>query len=488
MPASAAAWTDAERGALTDEELDEAIQLEAELEGRTTLVDFIKEVSPTRPPPRHFAPVIRLLERARRERLRVCISMPPRHGKTTLFQHAFAWWMRDVNAADTHAYLSYNEGQGLSKSTKIREMAKSCGVALSADFGGKAEWRTPAGGGLLAGGVGSKLTGQGVSGLLVVDDPFKDRKSADSPVNREAVWEWFNEVAFTRQEGSSIFVIHTRWHEDDLIGRLAKMDGWIVVNLPALAASNDNGRDELGREVGEALWPSRYDGVELGKIRKQIGEFSFAALYQGQPRPRGARVFGEAHYYTKEDFEALRGGFRIFIGADPAATDDTTGDYSSIVALAVVGANDETTAYVLEVYRQQVTVPQFAADLLAFQKRHGNAPIHVEAVGGFKAVPQTLRRIHRALRVRSIPATEGDKFTRAQAVAAAWNTARVLVPVGEVDGADVPWLGEFLDELHLFTGVKDANDDQVDALAHAWNSIGAKWTARGARTGGARRM
>lgn len=497
-PDPGALLTDAEIDALTEPELDEYLTLDAEIEGTERLEAFMGRVSPALPPPRHLKPIIDLLELAKRRRVQVCISMPPRHGKTWLIQHAIAWWLAR-NPADTHGYYSYNADQGLDKSMKIRDLAQAAGVKLSPDYTAKALWRTSVGGGLLAGGVGSKLTGQGISGLMVVDDPFKDRKQADSATRRADVWEWFNEVVYTRMEGASIFVIHTRWHEDDLIGRLKKLNEespedppWIIVNLAALAeAANDNGtgEDVLARAPDEALWASNelYNDIAMAKIRRQIGEFSFAALYQGQPRPRGEKVFGVPHYYTREEL-ALLHGFQVVIAADPAGTEKTSSDYSAIVALAIVGSGDETVAYVLDVYHQRVSIPQFATDLLAFQRKHGNAPVHIESVGGFKAIPQMLKKINSAIRVREIPMTEGDKFTRAQGVAAAWKDARVLVPLAEVDGADVPWLGEFLDELNLFTGVKDAHDDQVDALAHAWNSVKKPWKGAKVRTAAPRRI
>src|SRR6185369_16321011 len=237
--------------------------------------DFICRLSPHHRPPRHFLPIIAEIERCRVERRKVCISIPPRHGKTTLLLHAFAWWLSKF-PADTNAYYSYNSPQALSKSVLARALTGRAGVQLSDETNNKAEWRTTDGGGLLAGGVGGGLTGQGVSGLLVVDDPFKGPKDAYSQVYRDAVYEWFQTVPMTRREGASVFVIHTRWHEDDLIGRLEKTGEWTIINLPAIAEE----RDPLGRAAGEALWPERFPIEDLEETKRTIGEFNFAALYQ----------------------------------------------------------------------------------------------------------------------------------------------------------------------------------------------------------------
>ena len=189
------------------------------------LPEFILRSRRTTPPPRHFEPIIREIEEARRggDPKRVLISMPPRHGKTTLFQHAFAWWLSQA-PADTCAYFSYNDTQGRSKSRVARQLARFAGVALAEDSTSTSEWRTPAGGGLIAGGAGGGLTGMGVSGMMVVDDPFKNREEADSKLIREKIWEWFNEVVMTRLEGASVFVVHTRWHRGRP-DRAARQDG-----------------------------------------------------------------------------------------------------------------------------------------------------------------------------------------------------------------------------------------------------------------------
>lgn len=457
---------------LTPTEQAEYADLMLDVHAGEGLAAFIRRVFPHHPPPRHFKPIIRLIEAAARgERKRVCISMPPRHGKTELILYAIAWWL-SRRPADTHAYFAYNEKQGHSKSRKARKYTVAGGVRLTGDSAAVGEWRTKQGGGLLAGGVGGGLTGQGVSGLMIVDDPFKDRVTADSPLNREKVWEWFNEVAMTRLEGASVFVIHTRWHQDDLIGRLEALGGWEIVNIPAIAEEDDI----LGRQPGEPLWPARYPITELQAIRSQIGEFSFAALFQGHPRPRGSKVFGGPHYYDATTFDVT--GKKISLGLDPAASEKTTADYGAMVALYWEGDDPASRrGWIREVYRHQVEVPQFCRDAVAFQRRHGNSRLNIESVGGFKAVPQTLRDTNREILLKEI-VPHGDKFQRAQGVAAAWNEGRILVPM------DAPWLAEFLKELADFTGVNDANDDQVDALSHAWNETSAgRATYRGRPTG-----
>jgi predicted phage terminase large subunit-like protein len=113
-----------------------------------------------------------------------------------------------------------------------------------------------------------------------------------------------------------------------------------------------------------------------------------------------------------------------------------------------------------------VEIPQFCRDAVDFQSRHGKSRLNIESVGGFKAVPQTLRDTNRDILLKEI-IPHGDKFQRAQGVAAAWNEGRILVPM------NATWLAAFLKELADFTGVNDATDDEVDALSHAWNETNA---------------
>lgn len=467
--------------------------------GIQPLREFIPEISPHLPPPAHTKILTDLFERARHERVRAAISWPPRHAKTITCLHAFAWWLK-YDPADTCAYFTYSDRQGRSKSRIARDYALRAGIELDSSSQDMSEWRTQQGGGLLAGGRGGGLTGQGVSGIFVIDDPFKNRKEANSAIVREDVWEWVAEVANTRLEGASLFVIHTRWHEDDLIGRLIGMAEDIpqladleVINLPALAEEKDSAKDPLGRSFGQALWPEKESADELREKKAFMGDWSFDALYQGRPRPRGAKVFGEPTFYNIDEFKI--DGCSVVLGGDPAATEKTSADYSTAVIIAV-RMEDRIlqldgwpeprkvrcpVGYIQHVYREQVTVPRYVADVRNLQARWYNAKLGIEAVGGFKAVPQTLRAQDPDLRVVELPAT-GDKFQRAQPAAAAWNAGILMVPVFS-DGTSPLWVKPFLKEVCNFTGVNDATDDQVDGLGHAWNQVAhaPKAVRRGSR-------
>ncbi len=245
-----------------------------------SLYDFVPRVSPAFTAPRHLAPLVDLLDRVEREPVRACVSVPPRHSKTETVMHGVARFLAR-HPERTVAYVSYAADIARSKSRQLRDYAGRAGVTLREDSSALHEWRTPQGGGLLATGIGGPLTGHGVA-LLVIDDPFKNRQDADSPTVRENVAQWFTSTAMTRVEpGGSVLVVHTRWHRDDLIGRLSRDEdvAWQVVNLPALDAHE------------AALWPERWSRAALLSRRAEVGEHDWQSLYQGHPVARKGRIY-----------------------------------------------------------------------------------------------------------------------------------------------------------------------------------------------------
>jgi len=477
--------------ALPPDQRDRALELIYKVAGGEGPGDFISRVWPRQPPPDHIQPILDAIDRARFRPQRVLISMPPRHAKTTTIERLLSWWLLRY-PADTCAYISYNDHKAWKHSRNIRSTCRSIGVPMGGDMsvrheggarrgdiaGAVGEWRTAFGGGLLAAGARGGITGHGVQGLMVYDDPYKNREEAESEAVNERVVDQFFEVVYTRLEGASVFVIHTRWSPTDLIGQLAAKGGWTVIRLPAMAEADDI----LGRPLGAALWPQFYplnrsvggpDAKEyLEEIRRNLGEWRFAALYQQQPQPQGEPVFREPKWYDPGAFRIE--GWTVHLGGDPAATDDTRGDHSVAVAIASKrlpfppGWNKPTLfplrdGRILDVIRGRWTVPEFARRAVAFQKKWFGAAMAMEAVAGFKAVPQIMREIEPNLRVTEVTPSV-SKFTRSQAFAAAWNDDRILVPLGQ------PWTGAYVKEHCAFTGVDGQEDDQVDASAHGWNA------------------
>lgn len=384
-------------------------------------------------------------------------SLVPTHN-TECILNGIAWWLKG-SPADTCIYASYSDTQAASKSRLARERAERAGVRLSQSMANLHEWRTSSGGGLLAAGVGGGLTGQGAQGLIIIDDPYKGMAEAQSPTIKQNVRDWFWSVAQFRSEGASTIVIHTRWASDDLIGELVGEKGWEHLCLRAIAEDDD----PLGRELGELLWDVRRDEI----LDAQKGDaWTFAALAQQRPQPRGSTLFREPGRFELAKFDLT--GADIRIGVDPAATEDTRADYSVAVAIARKMHEGKLKKFVVGVERVQRELPDVMPLLVRFAQRFGGAPCHVEAVGAFKVVYQTMRRLDRTLALTPV-FPQQDKYLRAIPLANEWNAGDVLVPI------DAPWARPFLAEFRAFTGTggRGTKDDQVDATVHASDAFKA---------------
>ncbi|MCC6419952.1 MAG: hypothetical protein IT429_17085 [Gemmataceae bacterium] len=225
---------------------------------------------------------------------RLVISMPPRHGKSELTSRYFPAWFLGSYPDRRVILTSYEANFAAGWGRKARDVLGATGhlfgVKVSGASSAADRWEIEGReGGMVTAGVGGPITGRGAD-VLIVDDPVKNAEEARSPTQREKAWDWFKSTAYTRLEpNGSVILIMTRWHRDDLAGRLlsqaADLDGyrWEVISLPALATESD----PLGRQPGEALWPQRYPAERLEATRKDIEAFWWAALYQQDPTAEG---------------------------------------------------------------------------------------------------------------------------------------------------------------------------------------------------------
>ena len=420
--------------------------LEEELRLRD-LVNFVPHLSPRYLPPKHLAPLLRRFELAVDGiPQRVCCSAPPRHAKTESVLHVPAFALRR-HPELTLSYSTYADPLSRSKSKKARRLVELQGIETT---GGVNEWRTAEGGGLLAGGVGGPLTGHGVN-IGIVDDPYKNRLQAESAAYRESLSDWAHDVLLTRIEpGGSVFVFATRWHPDDLIGELVG-EGFEHLNLPAFT------------DDGEALWPERWNAEALRARRQDVGEYTWASLYQGEPRPRGGKVFDDVYTYTVGPLV-----YTAAIGVDLATSEKTAADYSVAVLMARQG--DEY--FILDVLREQLSPPKFKRRMRILHDANPAAPLRWYAAGMELSAATFYADGDDAVPLQALPA-RGDKFTRSIAYAAAWNAGRIKLP------RTAPWLLEFVTEHASFTGVKDKHDDTIDAAVAAFDLLQSAGGSKG---------
>lgn len=424
-----------------------------------SLLKFIAALNPRLWAPEHLQPLEAVFDRVeRREAVQVFLTMPPRHGKTETVKHGIARLLL-IDPSRRVGYISYASRLAEKKSREIRTLYQRAGGKLAPDAFARSDWRTGVGdGGLWAAGTQGSLTGEGFD-LLVIDDPIQGRAQAESGIEREKLWDWFNDVAFTRLEpDGSILVVHTRWHIDDLGGRLIR-DGWTHIHLPAIDAH------------GRALWPKRYDIDKLTRIRRQQGEYAWKSLYMGQPYARGGRLFGDPQF-----FDVLPKRLQRVIGIDLAYSAKSQADYSVAVTL---GFDVETTeemgakAYILNVVRRQVEAPSFIRELNELQGENLGAPMVWHYGGTEKGLVDVMKALGANLEAK--PAIV-DKFIRAQEAVAAWNDGRILIPRNasalglETEDDLVEWSNDLVTELSAFTGKGDLHDDQVDALSTGYDA------------------
>jgi predicted phage terminase large subunit-like protein len=330
------------------------------------------------------------------------------------------------------------------------------------------------GGGMITAGVGGRLSGLGCD-ILIIDDPIKNAAEANSETARENLWDWWTSVAHTRLEpGGTAVVIHTRWHQDDMIGRLLREDAhdhrWKVFNFPAIAEEND----VLGRKPGDPLWPDRYGVKDLEQIKKSVGTYAWSALYQQRPVPPGGDVFKHEWFskdrrYSVESMEAEHGGayrlgdlvvgrdqMRVFQTVDLATSTKSWADYTVIATWGVYWHGTRPLLFLLHVHRKRMEGPTIVMKLQDLIREWGADYARVEKVAFQLAFVQDARRLGLPIR-EFVP--DKDKLSRALAATPYCESGQVVFPQW------ASWLSDCETELYAFP--RATHDDFVDALTMA---------------------
>lgn len=390
---------------------------------------------------------------------RLMIFMPPRHSKSETVTVRYAAYRLEQNPKMNVILGSYNQKLANRFSRKVKRIAGSR-LAISKERKAVEEWETAIGGGLRAVGVGAGITGFG-GDLILIDDPVKSREEAESEAYREKCWDWFNDDLYTRLEPDAAIVLTmTRWHDDDIAGRLLKeMDEggekWEVVSLPAIAEDSD----PLGRKKGEALCPDRYDLEALEKRRAKLGAYSFAALFQQRPVPIEGALFKRGWFKDKViDADALPANLNWARGYDLAVSQKTSADYTASFRCAFDKAGN---LYIADGFRKRLEFPDQQRFVVKRMVSEKNTVHGIEKALHGEALVQSLRRVpavrHVAFKAVKV---DTDKYTRALTWANLAEEGRVFLVRGG-------WCDEFLDEVCRFTGKGDTHDDQVDAVSLA---------------------
>lgn len=417
---------------------------------------------------------------------RLIIEMPPQEGKSTRVAKDFVLWVLKHRPWTRCVGGSYGQGLANRNGRAIRNIIRSnpdLGLQLAADNGSASEWQLAGHeGGLVSVGIGAGLTGRPAD-LMVIDDPIKDRKEADSETYRQAVWDWWTDVASTRlAPGAPVVLILTRWHEDDLAGRLlAAEDGhlWKVLRIPAVADHDpEKGEtDPLGRDPGEYLESARGRTPEQWQaIKTRVGSRTWNALYQGRPTSAEGTIFlrEKWQFYDQPLWVERPDGTRIITHFDDAlqSWDMTFKDTkASDFVVGQVWMRRGADAFLLDQVRARMDFP---ATLRAFRLLAARWPQVImklveDKANGTAVIASLNRSIGGIIPVEP----DGGKIARASAVSPLQEAGNVWLPAPELlaDGDERPfaWVGDFIEEHAAFpTGV---HDDQVDGTSQGLNRL-----------------
>lgn len=404
---------------------------------------------------------------------RLIINLPPRHGKTQLASKMFIAWFAGLYPHLSTIFGTYNEKFSQDIGRAVRDIMLSPpyaqvfpGTTLKDDSKASDRLETTKGGIIAFVGRGGTTTGRG-GDLLCIDDPIKDRMEADSPTIRDTLWTWFSQVIATRlmDETGKILLIQTRWHQDDLIGRLTDPHNsyydpeeaaeWHIIDLPALAF--DDGKDPLHRTVDEPLWPGRFGKTYLKSLQRRDHR-GFSALYQGRPSPAGGTFFSVdwLHTYKPND---LPSNLRCYAASDHAVALKQGSDKT---CLLVIGVDKDDTIWVLpDLVWRQMTAEQTVESMLRMMKLHKPLFWWAERSHISKSIGPFLRK--RMLETHTFCSVIemqpiADKQTRAQSIQGRLSMNRVRFP------ERAPWWPAARDQMLKFP--YDAHDDFVDTLAY----------------------
>ena len=313
-------------------------------------------------------------------------------------------------------------------------------------------------------GVGGSATGKGAH-IAIIDDPFKNREDANSKLQRDKVWAWYQSTIRTRlAPGGGIIIIQTRWHEDDLVGRISKEmesgtgEVFESIVLPAIAEENDI----LGRNVGEALWEERYGLKELKNIKKAIGSREFAALYQQRPQIEDGGLFKRQYFkYFDIDNDFIKTADKnvnvkdcfYFQTIDTAMSTRKNSDYT---AIATFMCDREWNLYLIDLMLERLEVPDQWNVIKEFRNRYKLRFQAIESKSSGIGIIQQANR--EGMPLKELKA-DTDKMTRALNISVMFENGKVYF------NKNLDKLFELEEELLKFPNA--LHDDAVDVCSYA---------------------
>lgn len=404
---------------------------------------------------------------------RLFVSMPPRHSKSETMTKKYPAWVIGNNPDFEIIIASYSmdlaRDFGKIARDTYREHSKS-GTGIfntvidrdksAGDNWGILEHR----GAVVSTGVGGSATGKGAH-IAIIDDPFKNREDANSRLQRDKVWAWYQSTIRTRlAPGGGIIIIQTRWHEDDLVGRIVKEmengtgETFESIVLPAIAEENDI----LGRKVGEPLWEERYGIDELENIKKAIGSREFSALYQQKPQVEDGGLFKRQYFKyfdVKNDFIIaddknvnIKDCF-YFQTIDTAMSTHKNNDFTAIATFAY---DREWNLYLVDLMLERLEVPDQWNVIKQYRYKYNLRFQAIESKSSGIGIMQQAKR--EGMPLKELKA-DTDKMTRALNISVMFENGKVFFY------KKLEKLLELEEQLLKFPNA--VHDDAVDVCSYA---------------------
>jgi predicted phage terminase large subunit-like protein len=460
------------------EELDEIDKIVGELSTRNAnksahddLIEFCKRMQPDYKVGRHhriLANKLMALEDGSADR--VCVNIPPRHGKSQLVSIFYPAWFLGRNPTKKVMMVSHTTDLAVDFGRKVRNLIDVDDykeifpdVSLAVDSKSAGRWNTNFGGEYFACGVGSALAGRGAD-LLLVDDPHSEQDIINGNFSVfEKAYEWFTFGARTRlMPGGRVAIVQTRWHMDDLTGRVTNdmvknelADQYEIVEFPAILDADD----ENGKPIKKPLWPEFFDLAALERTKASMPAFQWNAQYQQQPTAEEASII-KREWWGIWPHDAPPPVEYVIMSLDAAAEKHNRADFTALTTWGVYFNEDENAHHLilLDSIKERLEFPELKAMCMDEYRKWEPDAFIVEKKSAGTAIYQEMRRMGLPVQEYTPHRGTGDKLARLNSVADIIASGMAWVPATR-------WADELVEEIAGFPFM--SNDDLVDSTVMA---------------------
>ena len=436
------------------------------------LIEFCKQMQPDYKVGKHhriLADMLMDIEAGNKDR--ICVNIPPRHGKSQLVSIMFPAWFLGRNPNKKVMMVSHTTDLAVDFGRKVRNLIATDGykaifptVSLAVDSKSAGRWNTNVGGEYYACGIGSSIAGRGAD-LLLIDDPHSEQDVINGNFEVfEKAYDWFTYGARTRlMPKGSVAIVQTRWHMDDLTGRVVtdmsqneKADQYEIVEFPAIL---DVPRKGGSGYTQKPLWPAFFDLDALLRTKASMPTFQWNAQYQQEPTAEEASIVKREWWQSWGDKEAPPCEY-IIMSLDAAAESHNRADFTALTTWGVF-LNEEASAHniiLLNSIKKRMEFPELKAMALEEYEEWQPDSFIVEKKNSGTALYQEMRRMGLPVQEYTPHRGSGDKLARLNSVSDIVASGLVWVP-------STRWAEEVIEEIAGFPFM--SHDDLVDSTIMA---------------------